>query len=500
MHLLEGEGFRCREAGTGVEALRVMESDAAPLVISDLRMPEMDGVSLLRHLTDRWPDTAVIMVSAVADVEIAVKCLQLGALDYVSKPFNLDEVRARVDQALTAAPLKLELKSYQEQLEDAGAAPRRAASRSCSSGGVQALAQALEAKDAYLRGHSLRVSEYAVAIARQLGMDAGTVDTIPLGGHLHDIGKIGVSEEVLHKAGRLTDGEYRHIMEHPVIGARILGPLLRDAPLVIAIVRSHHERIDGKGLPDGLKGDAIPLVVRIVSVADAFDAMTSERPYRPSLPVERALRRAAGRTAASSGTPRRWTASSRPSPTSAASRSRRPSRSPTSGAPARPSVDGAVALPVTLRPCTTLDGRRFRHPRNRRQGPDPRDRGALRRGLRRLGADRRRAAPARSSWAATRARRARCSRRRRAAGLVSVGCDVIDIGLTTTPSAQLAVEHHRAGGRHHPHREPQPHRVERAQVRGARRRFHRRDGRGAGAGARGGRAASPAPTTARWAA
>jgi len=288
VHLLEGEGFRCLEAGTGVEALRVMESDVAPLVISDLRMPEMDGVSLLRHLTDRWPDTAVIMVSAVADVEIAVKCLKLGALDYVSKPFNLDEVRARVDQALQRRKLKLELKSYQEQLETR---VRAQANRieELFLGGVQALAQALEAKDAYLRGHSLRVSEYAAAIARQLGMDAGTIDTILLGGHLHDIGKIGVSEEVLHKAGRLTDGEYRHIMEHPVIGARILGPLLRDAPLVIAIVRSHHERIDGKGLPDGLKGDAIPPLVRIVSVADAFDAMTSERPYRPSLPVERAL-------------------------------------------------------------------------------------------------------------------------------------------------------------------------------------------------------------------
>jgi response regulator RpfG family c-di-GMP phosphodiesterase len=288
VHLLEGEGFRCLEAGTGVEALRVMESDVAPLVISDLRMPEMDGVSLLRHLTDRWPDTAVIMVSAVADVEIAVKCLKLGALDYVSKPFNLDEVRARVDQALQRRQLKLELKSYQEQLETR---VRAQANRieELFLGGVQALAQALEAKDAYLRGHSLRVSEYATAIARNLGMDAGTIGTILLGGHLHDIGKIGVSEEVLHKAGRLTDAEYRHIMEHPVIGARILGPLLRDAPLAIAIVRSHHERMDGKGLPDGLKGDAIPPAVRIVSVADAFDAMTSERPYRPSLPVERAL-------------------------------------------------------------------------------------------------------------------------------------------------------------------------------------------------------------------
>jgi HD-GYP domain-containing protein (c-di-GMP phosphodiesterase class II) len=106
---------------------------------------------------------------------------------------------------------------------------------------------------------------------------------------LHDIGKIGVSEEVLHKAGKLTHDEYRHIMEHTVIGARILGPLLRDAPMVIAVVRSHHERLDGKGLPDGLAGDTIPMAARIVSVADAFDAMTSERPYRHSLSVERAL-------------------------------------------------------------------------------------------------------------------------------------------------------------------------------------------------------------------
>jgi putative nucleotidyltransferase with HDIG domain len=193
-----------------------------------------------------------------------------------------------VEQAMQRRALKLELKSYQEQLETR---VRAQANRieELFLGGVQALAQALEAKDAYLRGHSLRVAEYASGIARQLGMDPGTIDTILLGGHLHDIGKIGVSEEVLHKSGRLTDGEYRHIMEHPVIGARILGPLLRDAPLVIAIVRSHHERIDGRGLPDGLQGDAIPPVVRIVSVADAFDAMTSERPYRHSLPVEQAL-------------------------------------------------------------------------------------------------------------------------------------------------------------------------------------------------------------------
>jgi cyclic di-GMP phosphodiesterase len=288
VQLLQGDGFRCLEAGNGVEALRVMETDPVPLMISDLRMPEMDGVNLLRHVVQRWPLTAVVMVSAVADVDTAVKCLHSGALDYVSKPFNLEEVRARVDQALQRRQLKVELKDYQEQLE---ARVRAQAERieELFLGGVQALAQALEAKDAYLRGHSLRVSDYAVAIARSVGMDAQTVKTIELGGHLHDIGKIGVSEEVLHKAGRLTDQEYRHIMEHTVIGARILGPLLRDDPNVIAIVRSHHERIDGRGLPDGLKGDHIPPLVAIVSVADAFDAMTSERPYRHALPVERAL-------------------------------------------------------------------------------------------------------------------------------------------------------------------------------------------------------------------
>jgi HD-GYP domain-containing protein (c-di-GMP phosphodiesterase class II) len=156
-------------------------------------------------------------------------------------------------------------------------------------GGAQSLVQALEAKDAYLRGHSLRVAEYAVGIARELGLADEVVDRVLLGSHLHDIGKIGVREEVLHKAGPLTEDEYGHIMEHPVIGARILGSLFPTGSLEVAIVRSHHERVDGRGLPDGLKGDAIPLAVRLVTLADAFDAMTSVRPYRPSLGVDRAL-------------------------------------------------------------------------------------------------------------------------------------------------------------------------------------------------------------------
>jgi len=112
---------------------------------------------------------------------------------------------------------------------------------------------------------------------------------IALGAELHDIGKIGVSEAVLNKPGKLTDAEYRHIMEHPTIGARIIEPLMRDAPIALAIVRHHHERLDGKGFPDGLKGDLIPLEVRIVTVADSFDAMTSVRPYRPAMSIEKAM-------------------------------------------------------------------------------------------------------------------------------------------------------------------------------------------------------------------
>src|SRR2546426_3666347 len=289
VRLLEGEGFTCAEAGSGVEALAELEKGPVPLVISDLRMPEMDGVTLLREIITHWPETAVIVVTAVAEVESAVACLQMGALDYVAKPFHLDEVRARVSQALDKRRLIIENRTYQHNLEERVEAQARRIEELFLEG-VHALVFALEAKDAYTRGHSMRVANYSVEIARALKLDTDLVDTIALGSELHDVGKIGVSESVLHKAGKLSDAEYRHIMEHTVIGARILGPLMKDAPGALSIVRSHHERLDGSGSPDGLKGAEIPFEARLVSVADAFDAMTSVRPYRPSLSVKHAMR------------------------------------------------------------------------------------------------------------------------------------------------------------------------------------------------------------------
>ena len=289
LHLMRGDGFACIEAGNGVEALALMEKQAVPLLMSDMRMPKLDGIELLRRVRERWPDTAVVMITGVADVEVAVNCLALGAMDYLTKPFHLEEVRARVSQALEKRRLVLENRDYQTQLEKRVAAQARRLEEVFLAG-IQALADALEVKDSYTRGHSVRVSQYSAAIARALHVDPEIIQQIELGGHVHDIGKIGVREAVLNKPGPLTDEEYQHIMTHPVVGWRILSPLLGDAPVALNVVRSHHERFDGSGVPDGLKGEAIPLEARIVSVADAFDAMMSGRPYRGSeMSVDQAL-------------------------------------------------------------------------------------------------------------------------------------------------------------------------------------------------------------------
>jgi response regulator RpfG family c-di-GMP phosphodiesterase len=289
VHLMRNDGFTCLEAGNGEEALVQLQKHPITLVMSDLRMPKMDGLELLRQTRARWPDVAVVMITAVADVEVAVSCLAIGAMDYLTKPFHLEEVRARVKQALEKRRLVLENRDYQERLEERVAEQARRLEELFLAG-IQALAEALEVKDPYTRGHSVRVSQYSTVIARALELDPEMIRQIELGGHVHDIGKIGVREAILNKAGPLTDEEYQHIMTHPVVGWRILAPLLGDAPIALNVVRSHHERVDGAGVPDALKGELIPLEARIAAVADSFDAMTSGRPYRGAeLSMEEAL-------------------------------------------------------------------------------------------------------------------------------------------------------------------------------------------------------------------
>ena len=298
MRLMQGDGFEVYEAGSGKEALEVLERVPVTLILSDLRMPEMDGMELLRHVRTRFPASAVILITAVAEVEVAVGCLALGAMDYLTKPFHLEEVRARVVQALEKRRLILENRDYQERLEERVAAQARRLEELFLAS-IQSLAEALEVKDRYTRGHSIRVSQYSTMIARAMDLESEVVRQVEIGGHVHDIGKIGVREAVLNKAGPLTDEEYKHIMTHPMLGWRILSPLLTDMPLALNIVRSHHERFDGRGIPDGVGGRQIPLEARIAAAADAFDAMTSIRPYRhgKSLSLEAAvaeLRRCGG--------------------------------------------------------------------------------------------------------------------------------------------------------------------------------------------------------------
>ena len=293
---MQSDGFVCEEASSGVQALELLAARPATLVITDLHMPELDGIGLLREVRRQYPDTAVMMISAVADVGTAVNCLSAGAMDYLTKPFHLEEVRARVRQALDKRRLILENRDYQERLEErVDIQARRLEELFFAS--IQSLADALEVKDTYTHGHSTRVSRYSALIARALELDSEDVRQIELGGRVHDIGKIGVRESVLNKPGPLTDDEYDHIMTHPMVGWRILSPLLSEMPKALHIVRSHHERFDGRGLPDGLAGDAIPIEARIAAVADTFDAMTSARPYRPGVPLKATLselRRCAG--------------------------------------------------------------------------------------------------------------------------------------------------------------------------------------------------------------
>jgi len=288
-HVMRRDGFQCIEASNGIEALEQLRRYPASLVLTDLRMPRMDGMELLRLVRTRHPDVAVVMITAVPDVQAAVECLGSGAMDYLTKPFHLEEVRARVSQAMDRRRLILENRDYQERLRER---VELQASRleQMFLAGVQALAEALELKDPYTRGHSVRVSQYSSILARALQLEDEVVRQIELGGHVHDIGKIGVREAVLNKTEKLTEEEYEHVMIHPLVGWRVLAPLLGDAPVALNIVRSHHERMDGRGVPDGLVGDTIPLEARIVAVADAIDAMTSGRPYRGNeLTLEEAL-------------------------------------------------------------------------------------------------------------------------------------------------------------------------------------------------------------------
>lgn len=284
--VLKALGIGAVEVAGGRAALALLEElGEVPIIISDVYMPEMDGLTLLKEVLRRFPDTAVLMLTGVAEVTTAVESLQLGAFDYLPKPILIEEFRARVEKALEKRRLVLENRylqqSYHDRLE-ANVRELNLKNKEQFLGQVQMAVRMLEKKDVYTRGHSGRVSRYAARTAVMLGFTGSMLDQIRLGGDLHDIGKIGTRDAVLNKPGPLTREEFEEIKKHVVEGEEILEPLRRDQPVVLEIVRSHHERMDGSGFPDRLRGEAIPMAARLVAVVDAFDAMTTNRAYRPS--------------------------------------------------------------------------------------------------------------------------------------------------------------------------------------------------------------------------
>lgn len=283
---LSREGYLCREAGSAERALDLLRADSIALVILDIKMPGKSGIELLPEIRAGHPDTAVIMATAVTEVGVAIQCLKEGADDYICKPFNLEEVSLGVRRTLEKRNLQLRIREYQQYLEQK-VEEQTGEIRKLFLGAIESLVSALEAKDRYTGGHSRRVTEMALALGRELGLSPEDMEDLRWGSLLHDVGKIAVDQLIQNKRGRLTPEEYEHIMIHAHVGAGIVQPVVNER--VVTMIEHHHDHYDGSGLHQVVVGGDIPLAARILAVADAYDAMTSDRPYRPAMSREQAL-------------------------------------------------------------------------------------------------------------------------------------------------------------------------------------------------------------------
>jgi putative two-component system response regulator len=283
---LSKEGYICEEANSARQTLNRLRSNPAELVLLDIKMPGKSGTDLLPEIKSNYPDTAVIMATAVDETSVVIECMKKGADDYICKPFNLDDVALSVQRALEKRQLQIKIKGYQQHLEQEVVQQTKEIRR-LFLGAIESLVFALEAKDKYTAGHSRRVTEIALAIASELGLSAIDIEDLRWGSLLHDVGKIAVDQIIQNKPSRLTPEEYEHIMIHGHLGAGIVKPVVNDR--VVEIVEHHHDHYDGNGFHQVVSGEDIPLGARVLAVADAFDAMTSDRPYRSAMPVREAL-------------------------------------------------------------------------------------------------------------------------------------------------------------------------------------------------------------------
>ncbi len=292
---LQDQGHGVLVAGSGPEAYETLRRQKVSVVLLATRIRGSNPIELVPAMLELEPSIAILMLAELNEATTAALCMQRGAMDYITDPQDVELVARAVSRALQRRHTVLEDARINRWLSDdldvhSTDARERETLERLSVATLEALVNALEAKDPYLRGHSARVADLSAGVAAELGLSDEEIEMVRTAGRLHDIGKIGIREEVLNKQGPLTNDEYEHVKQHVLVGSQVLAPLvhLRD---VISYVRNHHERWDGKGYPDALEGEAIPLGARIVGAVEIFDALTTSRPYQEKMPAETAVER-----------------------------------------------------------------------------------------------------------------------------------------------------------------------------------------------------------------
>lgn len=292
---LLSEEYECLKAGSAEDALAHLRAGQFQLVISDITMPGMSGLEMIPHVKEIAPETVVVMISGMQTVESAIGALRLGAFDYLMKPFDLRQVEAVVKRALEHHDLVVAKQRYENHLEELVEQRTAELDRALNSlegayrSTLKALTAALETRDSETHGHSERVVTYSLRLGREYGLSSEELKSLEFGSLLHDIGKIGVPDSILRKPAKLTEEEWVRMREHPLHGQQILRGIefLQGAARVVA---QHHEQWDGSGYPFGLRQEEIDICARIFAVADAFDAITSDRVYRRGKPYEAAAK------------------------------------------------------------------------------------------------------------------------------------------------------------------------------------------------------------------
>lgn len=281
---LTSVGYDTALASDAAEALAMLRHGGFDLVVCDVCMPGTGGIGFLREASARHPETGVVLMSGGNNLQLAVEAMRLGALDYISKPFTTEQISMTIARAIGCMRERSDRQIYLKGLEDSLLAQGVELNRTLNSPGsatestMNALVAALDAREHETEAHSRRVGEYALHLAEVMGIPSAHRDEIRKGALLHDIGKIGISDRILLKPGKLTAEEWQEMRKHPEIGYWILTGS-RELKTASEIVIAHHERWDGRGYPNGLHRIDIPLGARIFSVVDTFDALTSDRPY-----------------------------------------------------------------------------------------------------------------------------------------------------------------------------------------------------------------------------